>query len=150
MSYLGRINAQKAHSRCRMHGMASTSLNSNQAAVWTMQKRGREARRELKVSHSAVATRFTGFTGSPWFVMRWLTRCKAYMDTSVAANTRMSGQKLLYRMLTVSLSRPKAVRGVSLQSTHRVSGPCIAEGMAFCIPVLLGKPAEMERPQSCT
>ena len=50
--------------------------------------------------------------------MRWLTLCKAYMVTSVAANMRMSGQKLLYRMLTVSLSRPQAVRGVSLQGTR--------------------------------
>ena len=30
------------------------------------------------------------------------------------ANMKMSGQKLLYRMLMVSLSRPQAVKGESL------------------------------------
>ena len=36
------------------------------------------------------------------------------MEASVTAKMRISGQKLLYRMLTVSLSRPQAVKGESL------------------------------------
>ena len=47
--------------------------------------------------------------------MRWLTRCRVYMKASVTANMVMSGQKLLYKMPTVSLRRPQAVKGASLR-----------------------------------
>ena len=49
--------------------------------------------------------------GLPWLVIRWLTRCRMYINASVSANMKMSGQKLLYKMLMVSFRRPKAVKG---------------------------------------
>ena len=38
-----------------------------------------------------------------------------YMNASVSANMKMSGQKPLYKMLMVSFRRPQAVKGESLR-----------------------------------
>ena len=55
MSYLARINAQKAHSRCRMHGMASIQPDFNQGPAWDTQQQRQKGKGGFVALHPSTS-----------------------------------------------------------------------------------------------